>query len=68
MDYAACGKMGREDGKKQVGSRHDHMKHKREFLSMKHWDAYLTGFYRAAGHQGNYNRSAHKALDHKVYV
>jgi hypothetical protein len=58
LSYAA--KTGRLDGRRQVGPVEDRMLGSQYFPTVWHWQAYVTGFYRAAGHPGTSNRSSRR--------
>jgi hypothetical protein len=56
MDIGEHAGQGRSDGQKQIGSLADCMRFRHQFQTAAHWNAYVTGFYRAAGYPGSGNR------------
>jgi hypothetical protein len=63
MNLMECARMGRRDGHQQrqvCGYRHDYMRYPFNFPTNRHWNAYVTGFYRGNGLLGSSNRTQRK--------
>ncbi len=60
MTHGDAARLGRQHGQEQISTVRDCLLFDFQFESSRHWQSYLTGFYRGAGHNGSGNRTMRK--------